>query len=315
MSKCRGWCFTVNNYTEADEAAVKAVGESGRAKYVVCGREKGEQGTPHLQGYVYFDHARSRASVSKMIPRAHLEAAKGSAQENFVYCSKEEDFFEIGARPQDPKAQGPKGKAYWDEQLALAKAGNVEACDSKLQLSHFSTLNAIAARYAPKPVDDDWEETPHVWYYGPTGSGKTRLAKTDNPSHYVKNCDEWWQGYAGEECVIIDDFDKYHVKMGYNLKRWADHGPFVAYVKGSSVTIRPKKLVVTSNYKPSEIWDDPNTLEPIMRRFKLVHVPLPLVPLPPSRRARVPVGEDQRDVPYVAYDPKFFKPVGSEGLL
>lgn len=35
--------------------------------------------------------------------------------------------------------------------------------------------------------------------------------------------------------------------------------------------IRPQKLVITSNYHPKDIWADETTLEPILRRFKIVH--------------------------------------------
>ena len=34
--------------------------------------------------------------------------------------------------------------------------------------------------------------------------------------------------------------------------------------------IRPKKVIITSNYAPKEIWDDEKTYEPIERRYKLI---------------------------------------------
>ena len=46
--------------------------------------------------------------------------------------------------------------------------------------------------------------------------------------------------------------------------------PIPGGTQGRSVMIRPKKIIVTSNYTPQEIWEDPKTLEPILRRVELV---------------------------------------------
>lgn len=71
--------------------------------------------------------------------------------------------------------------------------------------------------------------------------------------------------------VILEDMDKYNVKMGGDIKRWADHYPFPAASKFEGKRdIRPLSIIITSNYHPRDIWDDPQTYGPIMRRFKLV---------------------------------------------
>ena len=56
------------------------------------------------------------------------------------------------------------------------------------------------------------------------------------------------------------------------LKVWADHYPFIAEMKGRSVQIRPKHIIVTSNYSLEEIFKNPEDLEPLKRRFKQVHM-------------------------------------------
>lgn len=90
------------------------------------------------------------------------------------------------------------------------------------------------------------------------------------PSPYLKNCNKWWDGYQGDAAVLIDDFDKAHHVLGHHLKIWGDRYGFIGEVKGGVVKARPKYVVVTSNYHPREIWDDSSTLNPILRRYRII---------------------------------------------
>lgn len=84
------WCFTINNYTEAD---IKAV-EEASSQFLVYGKEVGKQGTPHLQGYVEFLAKRRTSTVCKILGgRAHCELANGTAGENIEYCTKDKDYW------------------------------------------------------------------------------------------------------------------------------------------------------------------------------------------------------------------------------
>ena len=97
--RTRNWCFTLNNWTPAEWEFVQA-GLGGRAKYLVCGKEVGEAGTPHLQGYVVLKVPKCLSAVAGWFKgRAHLEKAEGDASRNLKYCSKEGDFIEYGERP------------------------------------------------------------------------------------------------------------------------------------------------------------------------------------------------------------------------
>ena len=55
------------------------------------------------------------------------------------------------------------------------------------------------------------------------------------------------------------------------------------------MTIRPERIIVTSNYHPSEVFGEKD-LGPIMRRFKVVSV-ADLPPAPPKRGRTDPAAE------------------------
>lgn len=97
MSRSRGWCFTLNNYSREEEEILKKGKHINTVKKWIIGKEIGkEKKTKHLQGYFYFNNARTLKQVKLINDRAHWEAAKGSAKQNFDYCSKDGDFEQSG---------------------------------------------------------------------------------------------------------------------------------------------------------------------------------------------------------------------------
>jgi hypothetical protein len=46
---------------------------------------------------------------------------------------------------------------------------------------------------------------------------------------------------------------------------------FPAEIKGGKIDIRPKKIIVTSNYHPRDIWENEQDYMPILRRFRITH--------------------------------------------
>jgi len=261
----RAWCYTINNFTEEDRDGLRAL----TCAYNIFGYERGDEGTPHLQGYVQFAQAKTLTAVKKVMPRAHLEPRKGTVDQAVEYCKKEGDFEEIGIKPMSQKEKGAANKRRHEEAFEAAKEGRFEDIPGDLRTRFYSTYKKIRADYLPKPQTLDTLD--NEWRYGPTGTGKSRTAHEAYPDAYIKKANtKWWDGYIDQEIVIIDDFDKYHVQLGYELKIWLDHYPFLAENKGGSTMIRPKKIIITSNYHPSDIWDDAKTLDPVLRRVEIV---------------------------------------------
>lgn len=131
-------------------------------------------------------------------------------------------------------------------------------------------FNSLAA----KPSDLD--KLDNYWFYGEPGTGKSRGARDRWPGLYNKPLNKWWCEYQGQETVLLDDFSKEHKVLGAHLKNWADHYSFVAETKGGATTIRPTRIVITSNYTPEEIFEDQVTCEAIRRRFKFEVYKAPL---------------------------------------
>ena len=96
--QAKNWCFTLNNYGQDGEKRVLQRGaENESVCYMVVGKEIGESGTPHLQGYVQFSKRFALGSVKRIVgERAHCEVSRGTPQQAAEYCKKDGDFKEIG---------------------------------------------------------------------------------------------------------------------------------------------------------------------------------------------------------------------------
>lgn len=236
--------------------------------------EKGEEsGYLHWQVVVGFNKKVRQQAVKTLFGEGiHCELTRSAAADK--YCFKDETSisgtrFELGT-----KVLNRNTKEFWKQVKDNAKAGKLDEIDESVYITHYRTLKLIAKDHMAKP--DDADDVTGIWIWGPPGVGKSRKARADYPNAYLKPCNKWWDGYQNEEFVLIDDLDKNHKVLGHHLKIWADRYSFIGEAKGTSLPIRPKKIVVTSNYQISDIFDDPAMIEAIKRRFKIIHVPMPL---------------------------------------
>lgn len=262
MSQFRNFTFTFNNYpnTELVDSVV--------CKYIIYGKEVGESGTPHLQGFLCFATMKSLKQVIKLLPGCHVEVAR-SAIYAIEYCKKDGQVTERGEAPVSQEAKGQKEKVRWELVLKAAQEGRVQDIPEEIRFKYDRNIERIHCAELKKRKLEDTEEK-HLWYYGSTGTGKSRRAREENPELYLKMCNKWWDGYDDQSVVLLEDFDKAHSGLCHHLKIWADRYPFPAEFKGGSKTIRPTKFIVTSNYHPAEIWPDSADFEPIKRRFEFV---------------------------------------------
>lgn len=257
--KSRGWCFTVNNYDDNDIASIKALEHEGQ--YVVCGQEVGKEGTPHLQGYVYFKTQRHFTAVKKLIgARAHVECARADAAKNRTYCTKENTLFEFGEMP----TQGKRNDIHTVREAI--KEGQCLRDIAEIATSFQSVKGAQSLLTLLEPPRS-WK--PEVrWYFGQSGAGKTRAAYDWlGPELYQPTTLKWWDGYDGHEAVLIDDFRPRHCDFVFLLRLLDRYGMRVE-CKGGSRQFRPKRIAITSIQDPRNMtWLDDEPIEQLMRRI------------------------------------------------
>lgn len=262
--RSRNWCFTRNNWKDT------AVEDALECRYIIYGKEIGDEtSTPHLQGFVSFKNPKTFSAVQTLMPGCHLERTRGTPDEAAEYCRKDGDYTERGTCPVTQEAKGLAEKRKWENILLAAKEGRTKDIPADIQLRYDNNIKRIRKDELMARELSDTSET-HLWYVGPTGCGKSRKAREENPLAYLKMCNKWWDGYTDQQAVIIEDLDKEHNKLCHHLKLWGDRYPFLAEMKGGAMKIRPSKIIVTSNYRPEEIWTTKQDLEPILRRFKVV---------------------------------------------
>jgi len=146
------------------------------------------------------------ARFQRFDKRIHFEKVTRTEDKASDYCMKEETRidgpFEFGVKPVRRSS-----KHDWDEVLAHAKAGNIHKIPSSIICQNYSNLKRIEKDFMSVT---DAPDLKGVWIHGRAGVGKSRYARVTYPDHYPKLCNKWWDGYQGQDNVIMDDFGKEH---------------------------------------------------------------------------------------------------------
>lgn len=253
--------FTINNPSDED---INSASQTDGWSYLVWSTETGESGTPHVQGYGELAAQTRLSSIQKMLGgRAHIEAARGSHSQNIEYLTKTDPLcFEWGT----PRAQGARTDISYAKALAMngGLRAVTEECDSfqAVRIAEYYLKHHERARDSKPTV---------VWLHGPTGSGKSRLARdVAGADAYWKDDTKWWDGYDAHETVVIDDFRGSWWSFTYML-RLLDRYPLRVECKGGSRQFLAQTIIITSAHAPEECYRGVGEdIHQLLRRIDIV---------------------------------------------
>lgn len=263
------WVFTLNNYTQEDETRIREAVEGGWLRWCVYGREVGASGTPHLQGGCGASSQRTMSAMRKRISdRAHWEPMRGRVDQATDYCKKDGDVVSLGSVPvrDEQVDKKPNSDEKYREIIKLSRERNLEEIERKYPTVYFLHYKRILqlGNYTTTRLGS--QERPNIWYYGETGTGKSYRARRHGKV-YLKKRNKWWDDYNDEEVVVIEEWAPCNEATAQELKIWADSYDFPAEVKGGTIRIRPRLLIVTSNYSMRTCFPRDEDYYPLKRRF------------------------------------------------
>lgn len=260
--------MTINNPRTAPADIFKI---EGIVIYAVWQLERGERGTPHIQGYVELNVKSRTGTVSALAPRGHWIAARGTAAENKVYCSKTEG-----------RLEGP-----FEIGTAMAQGARIDLEETRVLIANGITMKELAEKNFPQfvrnykafqfyaqliAVKRTWKTIVYV-ITGPTGIGKSRFVYQHVPNAYRQTNKHWFSQYQGEADVVFDEF--YGSRFSYtSLLLLLDEYPMNVETKGGEVNFAPKRIWITSNAPPWKWYHDEELWPALERRLEhQIHFP------------------------------------------
>lgn len=262
--RSRKWCFTAfmdlmsypQDWDEMQERVAPIVDDA--LAYIYQLEKAPDTGRLHIQGFAYFKNPISLRAMKNKHGSAHFEISKApSVKDAWDYCKK----------PDSAVPDTVKSKGDCPEQ---GKRSDLAACTEMIRAG--SSIREIAENHPETYVRNyrglkDFylvTMTPRshltrgIVYYGPTRSGKSRHAAElfGSDAYYMTmsaNSDggnSWFDGYDGQEVVIVEDFTGFfRLNTFLNM---IDRYPFQVQTKGGFIHFTSRLVVFTSNVHPDK---------------------------------------------------------------
>nr|QXP07726.1 MAG: replication associated protein [Arizlama virus] len=258
------WTMTLNNYTDEEYVKVTLIANlvMWAVVKVIIAKEHEEEGTPHLQAYWVFKNKKKLEWMKDHVAvRAHWEYRQGNDKQAWDYCMKEDAapfIWPPGSVGKDGAGQGRRKDLI--EIMTMVKEGK----------NNFEIIEKVVNAFMYQRFIDSYRASwmkslphvqPTVWYVeGSPESGKTSTifdyyaGKSIFTTTDARDMKFGFDGYAGEEIVIIDDFNMLCKDMSFYFKI-LDRYRCQVEVKGSNTILMAKQIFILSNYSLEHVCD------------------------------------------------------------
>lgn len=239
----------------------------------------------HFQGFLELKTPQRISGVKRYLQcnHIHCEPLESTSQHAKDYCTKTDTrvsptFWEVGvwrANRQGARTDIDDVRRMVMERRSLLEIGMAHT-GTFLRYHRGIQLLLNLQRPPPRPKIEV-----HL-YVGPPGCGKSYRVASEYPEAFWKSPgNKWWDGYSGQEVVVLDDYHGNWMGISILLNLLQPH-PCQVEVKGGMMYFHAKTVVLTSN-KSIGHWynwgDVSKPLEALSRRVTNLFQPTQEAPL------------------------------------
>jgi len=243
-------------------------------------------GRLHVQGYLQLTNRWTFTRVKKLVftgllATAQIAAARGSAEQNESYCSKEDtrvpgtETLRVGLMVADVGENHQPGKSldrvYADIKLGASMEDIVEKYGFGMFVRHERSLKSAMCTWGKRRC----EPAKIILLIGPTRSGKSRWVEREYPDRYRMTFGNggnsaWFDGYNGESTIELSEF-RGQLTLSFMLDL-LDRYQLKVQTKGGTVQFLASTIIITSNEEPRDWYkaleDRDEKMKPLLARVE-----------------------------------------------
>jgi len=252
----RRWAFTYNNPKMTADDLLAVITSWNKFRYVVFQLEEADTGTLHFQGYLEVGKAVRMSTLRHRLQMSY-RTAKGSAEQNRVYCTKTDTRIEGTQRTAgEPVKQGQRFDLieFRDDSKKHNARWMIE--EYPVMMARFSKYFVLCSGLHPNHHHMPNKKV--ILCFGDTDTGKTKWAREYGKDYWIQPVatNAWFDGYDLHKIAIFDDYGGGGTMFKLvDLLRLTHDWTETIPIKGGFAQWCPEVIIFTSNYLPSEWYE------------------------------------------------------------